>query len=1809
MFRKSLSLLLAICMLLSVLGTVTAFAADTTIMLGADAFTNKGTWSLANREHGAYGYVLRAIGGNKPANSKDATVTIKVPEDGNYTVWVRVRDFAGGVDNNGNPVVSGVRTCQIKVGDTLLPNTVGNHGVDAYKWQEAGKVAVKKGEVKISLVDSSANYARVEAVALSTNPTVRLPDDASGMSGALERNKPEIVSKVEEVEKEEIVVNKNLPKGEEPQKKEVYFLGASAFGDHLGTWLSPGRDGSALDVLRSPGGQKPDNMKPAITVFKNNTAGKYYLWAWTRDYGDGVRTYKVAVDGKLTERTLGAHGINGFAWEYCGEIDLEKGDVQVEVVDSGANYGRIQGVLLTNSPSYIPPENASVENQSATIVKGTYESNITGVITDPNVPEADQTLVDDEYEYIVVSAKDFNESNLGSWQISPITQGSPQPNIIMSKADGRAHLNEPATFTVTVPKTGIYKVMVRSYDQPANSGRKFQIHVGGVYARECGVHGTNWGFEEAILPLVAGQNEIKVIDHTGNYGRWDMIIITDNLDFVPDSSNNGIKSLVAMGDMRPTKVNTEKDPNRPSDEIAINLNGSYMTFDVPPVLINDRTMVPFRAIFEALGCTVGWDDETQTATGSRNGTDIRLTIDSTEAKVGSDKYTLDSPATLVNSRTLVPLRFVSEALGAKVSWDDANQTVWIYAEIPPQLIMLTPESYYDVGTWDLEGVVTGSFDCGVMRGMIPEADNAAPEDGRPELTKNAKARINVVKDGKYRVFAHSRDYTSSYTSKRTFAIQIDGKQIGGLMGTHGNNGFSWQTAGDVDLTAGEHILELVDTSGFYARCDMILITDDMDYQPSTAYSELIAQAAPIRAFDVEVPLYPAYAREEGAILSENVIGNDKVQVKFYQVQTSNGVVIQNEIYNNVNGTWVKTNNRSEQLGYMVVRANAVSLGIAPQDRYVFQSQYLTAADKPASSYMGVDVFKAGVLKWFVPTSIEAISDKAVKITASTDVGTINAVWEIVDETDSPKVSVDASFTMDGYYTIGAAEGDEMTFEQYYFALAPFRVQSKRVDEDGGIYSEQYLFTPMGTYTMPENNKYTTAKVTKGVVIDPSMTRVDVVKRTDAEYGIGMKGTDGGYQGIAFAPILGAPDSYLTPGQTTSFSYRVISRVADWFDSYKFIAQDIYGVDSYRQHTYASLNEAIFNTRKLSLDPEFSGWDPLDKSYWNIESKNTTAVADPMQALQTYLLTEDENYLVERTLPTIANFMTRGNLQFNSKGGLAASNGYVSIEKIPYPIGSFINIYNMNVRGGLYELTRGRVPYLLETGIQNTLAGKNINGYNSMTPFSDDMYLYQYTGDKKYLESAMKKADEYLESTVYGDQTQQKPFGDFIYTTYYANLPALVDMYELSGEQRYLDAAYYTAQYLVTTLWVPGVTGDQRTEQLLVNYNTKNTFNGYHCWVGDEQKPLGPNDQTDYSETVDAWTAARSGLGLEQASTFLMGGYSGNIIMSMWVGDVLKIAAYTGDEYLATVAENAMVGRFANYSGYYYGRYGATNIQNQENYPYKGPDVSGVYYHHLPPFMAMLEDFLINQAFYRSGQKVEFPYVRQSGYAFFYANHYGFAPGNVYDMNDMWLWIDEGVLDSGNLQIDWVGARKDGKAAFMLMNQSASDVTTPLTFGEKVGAVSGVATIYDAAGNKSEATVENGQVTVTVPAKGMITVAIDAPEVKAPAFAGFDYTLEGTDVEVGSTYHDHGNGKAIVLQMNENDYYVYVYATDKPSAVTKVEMTYTAGGEKKTVSTESYPYEFIVKADDVNAPFSYELKLTATDGSARTVKGGTVKPLN
>ncbi|MBS7226572.1 MAG: copper amine oxidase N-terminal domain-containing protein, partial [Clostridiaceae bacterium] len=108
------------------------------------------------------------------------------------------------------------------------------------------------------------------------------------------------------------------------------------------------------------------------------------------------------------------------------------------------------------------------------------------------------------------------------------------------------------------------------------------------------------------------------------------------------------------------------------------LDGEQMTFEVAPVIENDRTMVPYRAIFEKLGYQVGWDADTRSVTAVKGSTTMKLTIGSKTVTVNGGTVTSDTAPVIRQDRTLVPLRLVSEYSGCDVLWDKDTRTVAMY---------------------------------------------------------------------------------------------------------------------------------------------------------------------------------------------------------------------------------------------------------------------------------------------------------------------------------------------------------------------------------------------------------------------------------------------------------------------------------------------------------------------------------------------------------------------------------------------------------------------------------------------------------------------------------------------------------------------------------------------------------------------------------------------------------------------------------------------------------------------------------------------------------------------------------------------------------------------------------------------------------------------------------------------------------------------------------------------------------------------------------------------------------------------------
>ncbi|MDO4531711.1 MAG: copper amine oxidase N-terminal domain-containing protein [Bacillota bacterium] len=116
-----------------------------------------------------------------------------------------------------------------------------------------------------------------------------------------------------------------------------------------------------------------------------------------------------------------------------------------------------------------------------------------------------------------------------------------------------------------------------------------------------------------------------------------------------------------------------------AEEITVYVDGQQITFDQPPVVQDGRTLVPMRAIFEALGAEIEWHGAEKRVNAFWGINSFDLWIGSCEIQMGDGSLvTIDVPARISNGRTLVPLRAVSQCMGAEVLWDGGSRTVQIY---------------------------------------------------------------------------------------------------------------------------------------------------------------------------------------------------------------------------------------------------------------------------------------------------------------------------------------------------------------------------------------------------------------------------------------------------------------------------------------------------------------------------------------------------------------------------------------------------------------------------------------------------------------------------------------------------------------------------------------------------------------------------------------------------------------------------------------------------------------------------------------------------------------------------------------------------------------------------------------------------------------------------------------------------------------------------------------------------------------------------------------------------------------------------
>ena len=182
------------------------------------------------------------------------------------------------------------------------------------------------------------------------------------------------------------------------------------------------------------------------------------------------------------------------------------------------------------------------------------------------------------------------------------------------------------------------------------------------------------------------------------------------------------------------------------NDIKVMLNGKYVDFDVEPQVINDRTMVPFRAIFEAMGASVEWNQELWQASGEKDGTRVSMVIGSNEVVInenGEERIIkIDQAPIIVDGRTLVPVRFVAEAFDKIVTWDEYEKTVIILdlQGFAQQMKKKAPNFYEYVST--LDAIPSNFRQIDEFEFSIAAEDKELKEEGEEVIVGKLESIVN-----------------------------------------------------------------------------------------------------------------------------------------------------------------------------------------------------------------------------------------------------------------------------------------------------------------------------------------------------------------------------------------------------------------------------------------------------------------------------------------------------------------------------------------------------------------------------------------------------------------------------------------------------------------------------------------------------------------------------------------------------------------------------------------------------------------------------------------------------------------------------------------------------------------------------------------------------------------------------------------------------------------------------------------------------------------------------------------------------------
>ena len=652
--------------------------------------------------------------------------------------------------------------------------------------------------------------------------------------------------------------------------------------------------------------------------------------------------------------------------------------------------------------------------------------------------------------------------------------------------------------------------------------------------------------------------------------------------------------------------------------------------------------------------------------------------------------------------------------------------------------------------------------------------------------------------------------------------------------------------------------------------------------------------------------------------------------------------------------------------------------------------------------------------------------------------------------------------------------------------------------------------------------------------------------------------------------------------------RAFLQQGDWFSTYKYLAQEVFGFHDYRKNGPASLNATLDNMIDLAMNDIYSGWRADLKAFdYKTDVAGSVKLVSALHPLSVALLRDDPEIYRRRALPMTEFLLSREKYLFSENETITGQNASHLMR------GPAAEVSEL---AGLYLMSQNRSAVLRHEAeeVSKTPRRLNLNMMSSGDTFQDLLALYRMSGNVTSLDRAKAKADAYIAERVLHTQTDfhdvHVETGGQFWTDFAPKWRDLFELYEATSDKRYLDAAVAGAKEYTQYVWLQPTVPDH---DVLINQGNSAPFN--YTGKLPDPKPMPAPEQM-----VPAWRVSQIGLSPEASTTYIS---APGIFLTNYAAYMLRLSEYTKDHFFRDIGRSAIVGRYENFPGYdILGAY--TTVYQRPDYPLRPWEqltYNQFYYNHIWPNIALLYDFLISDAITRSDGKIAFPSRYAPAYAYLQSKVYGDQRGEVYGDRAVQLWMPRGLLTVDQTELNYVSAYSGSSLYLIFMNQASAPLEARVRIDPNVANYNAGNTypvrVWKDGVASAGAVLRDGTVDFGVSGGGMTVLAVDRLKI-LPKFQAqyLDPTVKPfSDQSYGKVQSRFGAVHGMMLSMGKpfTSAYVWLEATEKE--ITSAELHYEKNGAWEKVDDTQYPYEFSLPLSDTQGEFKFYVESVFSDG--------------